>query len=153
MIEITREPLDPEVIAEKVRRDTNGAVVTFLGTTRSLTGGRKVLHLEYEAYRPMADNKLAEIVEEIRERWSVEDVAIAHRLGRLEIGDISLVVAVATAHRKDAFAACQHAVDRIKQMVPIWKKEFFEGGEVWVGSQGDACVEVIQEPATPGMRV
>ena len=153
MIEITREPLDPEVITEKVTRNTNGAVVTFLGTTRSLTGGRKVLHLEYEAYRPMADNKLAEIVEEIRERWSVEDVAIAHRLGRLEIGDISLVVAVATAHRKDAFAACQHAVDRIKQMVPIWKKEFFEGGEVWVGSQGDAGIEVTQEPATPGMRV
>jgi molybdopterin synthase catalytic subunit len=84
----------------------------------------------------MADAKLAEVADEMRERWSV-DVAIAHRLGRLEIGDISLVVAVGSPHRKDAFAACQYSVDRIKQLVPIWKKEFFEGGEVWVGSQED----------------
>ena len=136
MIEITHEPLDPEAVTAKVRKDTNGAVVTFLGTTRSSTGDRKVLHLEYEAYRPMADAKLAEIADEMRERWSV-DVAIAHRLGRLEIGDISLVVAVGSPHRKDTFAACQYSVDRIKQLVPIWKKEFFEGGEVWVGSQED----------------
>ena len=137
MIEITHEPLDPESIVAKVRKDANGAVVTFLGTTRSSTAARKVLHLEYEAYRPMADAKLAEIADEMRERWSV-DAAIAHRLGRLEIGDISLVVAVASPHRKDAFAACQYSVDRIKQLVPIWKKEFFEGGEVWVGSQEDS---------------
>ena len=136
MIEITHEPLDPESVTARVRKDTNGAVVTFLGTTRSTTGDRKVLHLEYEAYRPMADAKLAEIADEMRERWSV-DVAIAHRLGRLEIGGISLVVAVGSPHRKDAFAACQYSVDRIKQLVPIWKKEFFEGGEVWVGSQED----------------
>ena len=137
MIEITHDTLDPEFIAAKVKKDANGAVVTFLGTTRSSTGDRKVLHLEYEAYRPMADAKLAEIVEEMLDRWSV-DVAISHRLGRLEIGDISLVVAVASPHRKDAFAACQYSVDRIKQLVPIWKKEFFEGGEVWVGSQEDS---------------
>ncbi len=135
MIEITDEPLDSEAITAKVRRDSNGAVVTFLGTTRDFTAGRTVLHLEYEAYRPMADDKLAEIVDEIREQWSIEDVAIAHRLGRLEIGETSLVVAVASAHREAAFAACQYSVDRIKQMVPIWKKELFEGGEVWVGSQ------------------
>ena len=137
MIEITHDALDPESIAAKVKKDANGAVVTFLGTTRSSTGDRKVLHLEYEAYRPMADAKLVEIVEEMLDRWSV-DVAISHRLGRLEIGDISLVVAVASPHRKDAFAACQYSVDRIKQLVPIWKKEFFEGGEVWVGSQEDS---------------
>jgi molybdopterin synthase catalytic subunit len=142
VIEITRDPLDPEAITAKVRRDTNGAVVTFLGTTRSFTGSRNVLHLEYEAYRPMADKKLAEIAVEMRQRWPVvEDVALAHRLGRLEISDISLVVAVASPHRKDAFAACQYAVDRIKQMVPIWKKEYFEGGEVWVGSQEDVHAE------------
>ena len=145
MIEITHEPLDPEAITAKVRGDTNGAVVTFLGTTRDQTEGRKVLHLEYEAYRPMADGKLAEIADEIRDRWSVEDVAIAHRLGRLEIGDISLVVAVASPHRKAAFDACQYSVDRIKQTVPIWKKEFFEGGEVWVGSQEDM---ELPEPVT-----
>ena len=139
MIEITYESLDPEAITSLVRRDSNGAVVTFLGTTRNATGDRKVLYLEYEAYRPMADTKLAEIVQEMRERWPVKDVAIAHRLGRLQIGEISLVVAVASAHRKEAFAACQYGVDRIKQMVPIWKKEFFEGGGVWVGSPEDVA--------------
>ena len=137
MIEITNEPLDPEAITARVRRDSNGAVVTFLGTTRDETHGRSVLRLDYEAYRPMADNKLAEIAQEIRELWSIEDVAIAHRIGRLEVGETSLVVAVASPHRREAFAACQHAVDRIKLTVPIWKKEYFEGGEVWVGSEAD----------------
>ncbi len=84
----------------------------------------------------MADAKLGEIADEMRRRWPV-DVAISHRLGRIEIGDISLVVAVGSPHRKDAFEACQYSVDRIKQIVPIWKKEFFAGGEVWVGSQED----------------
>ena len=134
MIEITSEPLDPEAITARVRSDDNGAVVTFLGTTRDRTGDRKVLYLEYEAYRPMADKVLTEVVREMRERWAVQDVAIAHRLGRLEVGDVSLVVAVAAPHRKAAFAACQYSVDRIKQTVPIWKKEYFEGGEVWVES-------------------
>jgi len=138
MIEITHDPLEPESITAGVRGDANGAVVTFLGATRSFTSGRKVLHLEYEAYRPMADAKLAEIVNEMRERWSIEDVAIAHRLGRLEIGEISLVIAAASPHRVEAFAACQYAVDRIKQVVPIWKKEFFEGGEAWVESHEGA---------------
>ncbi len=134
MIEFTEKSLDPEGITAKVRRDSNGAVVTFLGTTRDSTGDRKVLYLEYEAYRPMAEKKLAEIMDEIRRQWSVGDIAIAHRLGRLEIGDISLVVAVGSPHRQEAFAACQYTVDRIKQAVPIWKKEVFEGGEVWVES-------------------
>ena len=149
MIEITHEPLDPEAITAGVRRDTNGAVVTFLGSTRSATGDRKVLHLEYEAYRPMVDTQLGQIVDEVRERWSIQDMAMAHRLGRLEIGDISLVVAVASPHRKAAFEACHYAVDRIKQIVPIWKKEFFEGGEVWVGSQDDALAHMPAEAAPP----
>ena len=147
MIHITHDPLDPEAITAKVRRDSNGAVLTFLGTTRDHTRGRKVLYLEYEAYRPMADNKLAEIADEIRARWDVQDVAISHRLGRLEIGDISLVVAVASPHREHAFAACQYSVDRIKQIVPIWKKEYFEGGEVWVGSQEDDHLRKLEEQA------
>ena len=145
MIEIAQEPLDAEAITATVRKDSNGAVVTFLGTTRDSTDGRKVLHLEYEAYRPMADEKLAEVANEMRQRWSIEDVAIAHRIGRLEIGDVSLVVAVASPHRKEAFAACQYSVDRIKQIVPIWKKEFFEGGEVWVGSQEFSSPELGTE--------
>ena len=137
MITITHRKLCPEAITESVKRDSNGAVVTFLGSTRDSTSDRKVLYLEYEAYRPMADNQLGRIADEIRDRWGIKDVAIAHRLGRLEIGDLSLVVAIASPHRKEAFEASAYAIDRIKQIVPIWKKEFFEGGEVWVGSQED----------------
>ncbi len=141
MIEITHEPLNPEAITAKVFDAANGAVVTFLGTTRGRTASRNVLHLEYEAYTPMAEKKLVEVTEEMRSKFSVEDVFIAHRLGRLEIEEISLVVAVASPHRKDAFAACQYAVDRIKETVPIWKKEFFEGGEVWVESPEDHALK------------
>ncbi|MBM3934713.1 MAG: molybdopterin converting factor subunit 1 [SAR202 cluster bacterium] len=141
---ITDAPLDPEALTERVRRDSAGAVVTFLGTTRDNSIGRKVLHLEYEAYRPMADNKLAEIIAEMRARWPLEVVAIAHRLGRLEISEISLVVAVSSPHRKDAFAACMYSVDRIKQTVPIWKKEFFVGGEVWIESPEDVAMRESQ---------
>ncbi len=151
MIQITHEPLDPEAITARVRRDSSGAVVTFLGTTRSYTGDRKVLHLEYEAYQPMADKKLAEVARELRERWPVEGVAIAHRLGRLEIGDISLVVAVASPHRRAAFAACQYSVDRIKRTVPIWKKEFFQGGEVWVESPEDVAMREGGETQSSGV--
>ena len=147
MIQISDQPLDPESITAQVRRDSNGAVVTFLGTTRDSTDGRGVLHLEYEAYRPMADQKLTEIADEMKDRWGLEDIAISHRLGRLEIGDISLVVAVASPHRADAFAACQYSVDRIKQIVPIWKKEFFEDGEVWVGSEADHHLASSEVPA------
>ena len=136
MIEITHDILDPAAVAAKVSRDTNGAVVTFLGVTRNFTGDRQVLHLAYEAYRPMADAKLAEVADEMRNRWPVE-IAISHRLGTLEIGEVSLVVAVGSPHRKDAFEACHYSIDRIKQIVPIWKKEFFADGGVWVGSQED----------------
>ena len=137
MIEVTHDVLHPERITARVRADGNGAVVTFLGVTRDTNEGRKVLYLDYEAYQPMAEKKLAEIADEIRGRWNAQDVAIAHRLGRLRIGEVSLVVAVASPHRKEAFEACQYSVDRIKQIVPIWKKEFFEGGEVWIeGSHG-----------------
>ena len=145
MIEITYEPLDVNAIVAKVARDSNGASVTFLGTTRDHTAGRKVLFLEYEAFRPMADKQLELIAGEIRERWQGVDVAISHRLGRLEIGEASLAVAVASPHRQAAFEACQFSIDRIKQIVPIWKKEFFEGGEVWVGSQDD---QLAKEAAT-----
>jgi molybdopterin synthase catalytic subunit len=135
MIEITRDKIDHDRVISCVKRDSTGAVVVFHGTTRNVTEGRNVLYLEYEAYRPMADNKLSEITLEIRQRWSIENIAIVHRIGKLNIGETSLVVAVSTPHRKDAFLACQYVVDRIKQTVPIWKKEYFEDGEVWVGSE------------------
>ena len=132
MIEITFQPLQPEKVTAKVRKDTNGAVVTFLGTTRLFADGKKVLYLEYEAYEEMALKELEKIRQEIRSEWNIEDIAIAHRLGRVDIGEISLVVALASPHRKEAFHACHEAVDRLKERVPIWKKEYLEDGYHWV---------------------
>ena len=136
-IHITHEPLDVGGVVELVGHPGAGAVVTFVGTTRDHTGDRKVLRLEYEAYRPMADEQLQRVADEMLDQWALTGVAIHHRLGRLEIGEASLVVAVSSPHRQAAFQACHFSIDRIKQIVPIWKKEFFEGGEVWVGSQED----------------
>ena len=136
MIELTRQPLDPEEVTAQVRRDSNGAVVTFLGATRDFAEGKPVAHLEYEAYEPMALKKLEEIRQELRAEFGVADVAIAHRLGPVDIGQISLVVAIAAPHRQAAFLACHAAVDRLKEIVPIWKKEtFVEGGEHWVACE------------------
>ena len=139
MICITSEPLNPQEVTDLVCKGSNGAVITFLGTTRDFSEGRDVLYLEYEAYQPMAENILRQIVEEVRERWGIEDMAIAHRVGKLEIGEISLVVALASPHRKEAFEASQYAMDRIKTIVPIWKKEVFQGGEAWIGGQEEGA--------------
>lgn len=135
MLLITYDPLDAEVVTRQVRHPGNGGVVTFLGTTRNKSDGRRVLYLEYEAYVPMAQRKLAQVVEEARQRFGVPHIAVAHRLGRVEIGEISLVVAVGAPHRREAFAAASYIVDRIKKDVPIWKKEVFEDGAIWVGSE------------------
>ena len=96
-------------------------------------------YLEYEAYQPMAENMLQQIADELREKWGIDDFAVAHRVGRVDIGEISLVVALSSPHRQQAFEAGQYVVDRIKQLVPIWKKEAFEGGEVWVGSEEESA--------------
>jgi molybdopterin synthase catalytic subunit len=135
LVVVTDDTLDPADFTEPVRRGSSGAVVTFLGTTRDENAGRVVTLLEYEGYRPMADKMLARVADEMAERWELGGVAIGHRLGRVDIGEISLVIAVSAAHRAAAFEAVAYAVDRIKQIVPIWKKEHFEGGEVWIGSQ------------------
>mgnify|MGYP001383153759 CR=1 FL=1 len=135
MIELTHHPLDPEVVTASVRRDTNGAVVTFLGTTRDNFEGKPVITLEYEAFPEMAVKEMEEIRRQLKAKFGIDDIAIAHRTGQVPIGEISLVVAVASPHRKEAFFACHAAVDRLKETVPIWKKEYFEGGDVWVGSQ------------------
>ena len=142
MIEITDRPLDPETVTAKVRKDTNGGVVTFLGTTRSFFEGRRVLYLEYEAYLDMAQQQMEEISRDLQAKWSIEDMAVSHRIGRVDIGEISLVVAVASPHRKEAFHACHEFVDRLKQTVPIWKKEYFEDGSRWV-----ACEDHEHAPA------
>ena len=136
MILITDKTRDPKTLADAVRADSDGAVVTFEGITRNHNDGRRVEYLEYEAYRPMADEKLQELIDEIKERWEIDAVAVAHRVGRVDIGETSLVIAVSAAHRRPAFEAALHLVDRLKEVVPIWKKEFFEGGEVWIGDPG-----------------
>lgn len=135
LIVVTDDPLDPANFTEPVRRGSSGALVTFLGTTRDENAGRVVTLLQYEGYRPMADKMLARVADEMAERWELGGVAIGHRLGRVDIGEISLVIAASAPHRAAAFEAVAYAVDRIKQIVPIWKKEHFEGGEVWIGSQ------------------
>lgn len=137
---LTNRPLEPEKLTALVQRPSNGATVTFLGVTRDHNDGRRVRYLEYEAYEEMAVQELRRVVDELKARWPV-DVAVAHRLGRLEVGEVSLVVAVASAHRREAFEACAEAVDRIKMTVPIWKREVFEGGYVWIGSEEHSEVE------------
>lgn len=126
-----------EVVAAAVTDPGAGAVVTFTGVVRNESGGRRVKFLEYEAHAPMAEAKLREIAETARTRWpGVRRVAIAHRVGRLEIGEASVVIAVSAAHRGEAFEACRYAIDTLKRTVPVWKKEHFEDGEVWVGLEG-----------------
>jgi molybdopterin synthase catalytic subunit len=130
--EVTAEPLDPRAMAEAVRRDDSGAVAVFLGVVRDNSRGRRVLYLEYDAYPEMATRVMRQIAEEAAARWPLTGVAMQHRTGRLEIGETSLVIAVSSPHRAEAFAACHHLVDRFKEVVPVWKKEVWEGGEVWI---------------------
>ena len=133
-VRVGTEAVNAREIADAVRRDFNGAVVTFEGTTRNETGGKNVLHLEYEADERMAQKVIAQVLEETSARFGVPTLVARHRIGRLEIGDVSLIVAAGAPHRLEAFLATQYAVDRIKHVVPIWKKEFFEDGSVWVGA-------------------
>ncbi len=133
MIEITRDPISTQPIIDRVRKNSHGAIVTFIGTVRDNADGKKVLYLEYEAFPEMAIKKLNEICAEINDRWKIADVDIVHRVGRLEIGETVLVIAVGAGHRQEAFQACQYAIDRIKEIVPIWKKEFYQDGANWIG--------------------
>ena len=132
IFQITEERIRPDALFDLVRADSDGAVVTFAGVVRDNSLGRDTEHLVYEAYREMAEKKLREIGAEIRERWGLDRVAILHRVGRMEIGEISALIAVASPHRKEAFEACHYAIDRLKQTVPIWKREFWKDGESWI---------------------
>jgi molybdopterin synthase catalytic subunit len=132
--QVTTDPLSPEAVTAEVKGDLYGAVLTFVGTVRQESEGAKVLYLDYEAYPEMAEKKLKQVAAEIRQRWGVGQVAIAHRLGRVGVGEAALVVAVATPHRNEAFAACQYAIDRLKEIVPVWKKEVRQDGASWVES-------------------
>lgn len=133
--EISKDPIDIQSVIDKVVQRNAGAITTFIGTVRELTKGKKTLFLIYEAYESMAVKKLEQIGAEIKERWPGAQVAITHRVGRLDITDIAVVIAVSTPHRADAYEANRHAIERIKEIVPIWKKEHWEDGEEWIGDQ------------------
>lgn len=133
--EIVTEAINPQIYADFVLRPEAGAVTLFTGHVREWTKGVRTLHLSYEAYVPMAEKKLAQIGEEIEQRWEGTKVAIAHRIGELQISDIAVVIAVSSPHRKTAYEANEYAIERIKEIVPIWKKEIWEDGEEWIGGQ------------------
>lgn len=129
---VTGDPLDVRAVSAIVSSPDCGAVATFVGLVRNENGGRRVLWLEYEAYEPLAVKSFIRIDEEAGERWPSIGLAIHHRIGRVEIGEASVVIAAASPHRAEAFAACRYAIERIKQIAPIWKHEHFEGGEIWI---------------------
>jgi molybdopterin synthase catalytic subunit/molybdopterin converting factor small subunit len=130
---LSEEPLSQDAVVEEVARDEAGAIATFIGTTRAQSRGRAVQYLEYEAYAGMAEDVMAEIAAELRDRHDVLEIAVHHRTGRVEIGEPSVVIAVSARHRHAALAACKDAIDTLKERVPLWKKEVYEGGEEWIG--------------------
>ncbi len=133
MIRLTHDPIDPAGLTQLVRSPAAGAVVLFLGTVREMTAGRQTALLEYDAYPAMAEAQLAALDAEARARWPIVEAAIVHRLGRLDLGEISVAVVVSTPHRDQAFDAARFLIDRLKQVVPIWKKEHFSDGRTeWV---------------------
>lgn len=136
MFEITDQPLILDPLVEVVSRPSSGAIAAFLGVVRERTRGRQVLYLEYEAYREMAIPKMREIGDEIRRKWQVDEIAMVHRIGHLEIGESSVAIAISAPHRQQALEACAYAIDRLKEIVPIWKKEVWTDGEEWVGPSG-----------------
>jgi molybdopterin synthase catalytic subunit/molybdopterin converting factor small subunit len=137
-IEVTAEPLSERALSDAVAEPGAGAVALFSGVVREHTGGRRVKFLEYEAHAPMAVAKMREIAGELRARWpGLRRIAMVHRIGRLEIGESSVMIAVSSPHRREAFEACRFAIDTLKEAVPVWKKEYFEDGEVWVGLQSE----------------
>ncbi len=134
-IKIIRDKIKLEELQRAVADPRSGATATFAGTTRNENAGRRVTRLEYEAYEPMALSEMRKIARAAGERFGIVRIAITHRIGRVEIGETSVAIAVSAAHRAEAFDACRFAIDRVKEIVPIWKKEYFEGGELWVGCQ------------------
>jgi MoaE-MoaD fusion protein len=133
---VTSEKISAAGLAECLQASSDGALVAFEGVVRDHSGGRKTLYLEYEAYGPMAVRKMQEIGKEARRKFDIHSVGIVHRVGRLEIGETSVAIVVTAAHRKPAFEACHYLIDRLKQVVPVWKKEYFEDGAVWAEGEG-----------------
>jgi len=135
LVLLGRDPISPDALIRHVRQSHDGAVVTFDGCVRNHSHGRATRYLEYESYESMALEKMKEIAASLHTLFAIDSVAIAHRLGRLEIGETSVFIAVSAPHRKAAFEACRHAIDTLKKTVPIWKKEFFADGAIWADGE------------------
>lgn len=139
---ITRSPISASDLANQLRAPEDGAVVIFEGIVRNHSRGRATLYLEYEAYEPMAIRKMEELGCEAKQKFPIDGIGMIHRLGRLEIGETSVAIIVTAEHRRAAFEACQYAIDRLKQIVPIWKKEYFADGAVWAEGEGQTRILV-----------
>lgn len=135
MFRVTTEPLNLQELVDFVTDPEAGAIGTFIGTTRNNNEGRRVIALDYDAYPEMAEKELTRLGEEARKRWQICRMAIIHRIGPVQITEPSVMIAVSAAHREATFAACRFAIEEIKRTVPIWKKEVYEGGEIWIGTQ------------------
>jgi len=131
---LSDKTLNEQACSDFVKNDDSGGIVTFVGTVRNQTKGKRVLRLDFEAYEPMAVSEMKKIAEQAVEKFSLKKIAIYHRVGNLEIGEVPVVIAASAAHRGAAFDACEYAIDTLKESVPIWKKEIFEDGEVWVSA-------------------
>ena len=153
-VAITTARLDLQALVDDVSADDLGmigATASFTGLVRSVNLGRKVLFLEYEAYEPLAIRSLQRIVSEARDAWPGTRLALHHRIGRLELGEASIIIAAASPHRGDAFAVCRYAIERVKQIVPIWKREHFDGGEIWL--EGATADPENQEARQTAMKI
>ncbi len=150
LFRVTTEVLDPREVEAVVSSNDTGAIVTFIGTVRDNARGQVVSALEYEAYGPAAEKMLAKIADEIQEKWGLTRVAIVHRTGLLQVGEASVVISISSKHRDEAFDACRYAIVRLKEIVPIWKKEFYADGAVWIGSESDYQIETGRTASNAG---
>lgn len=148
---LSEQPIDLNECIKQVVRPEAGAVSTFIGIAREFTYGKRTLFLEYEAYVPMAKKQFIRIGEEIKQKWPEAEVSIAHRIGRLEISDIAVAIAVSTPHRDASFKACRYAIERMKEVVPIWKKEHWEDGTKWLGNQQETVSYEKNAPREGGL--
>ena len=135
MYRLTDKPIELNELLAFVRDPAAGAVSTFIGATRDNNEGRSIISLDYEVYPGMAEQEMVKLGEEAAEKWEITRMAIVHRIGNVPIGEASVIIAVSAPHRDDAFKACRYAIDELKKRVPIWKKEIYQGGEIWIGSQ------------------
>lgn len=152
MFRVTPRPIVSERLLRAVRDPAAGAVVTFLGTTRNQNAGRRVIRLEYEAYARMAEAEMRALATEAQRRWPIRKVAMLHRLGLVPVGQASVGIAVSAGHRAEAFEACHWLIDRLKEIVPIWKREHFHGGRVWIGAQQGSPAPRKRRAARRGVR-